>query len=222
MFKSRARAINVPQYEHGRLAGVLAAHWGNDAFDRPALHWPGFVQGVTLHDWHYGPIDNLPILEMDEAAWLEVVQRGVAHRFDDPTTDIVAKLHIKRLLGDRVSPAVAALREQIEARVAERLPDSGATRAQFEWADRIMAFCDDVAFHYSFERPRTLTTTLYADVAATVPTTITYIIGPAGTVTVTPWPFGRPSFSGLIVGYERPGYPETLTPRVIPYHFTEK
>ena len=34
MFRSKARPIVIPQYEHGRLAGTLAQHWGNDHFDR--------------------------------------------------------------------------------------------------------------------------------------------------------------------------------------------
>lgn len=63
MFKSKIRSIIIPQYEHGRLAGTVASLWGNDDFARPVIDFASFVQGVALHDWHYGPIDNLPIGE---------------------------------------------------------------------------------------------------------------------------------------------------------------
>jgi hypothetical protein len=45
-----------------------------------------------------------------------------------------------------------------------------------------------------------------------------YAISAAGEIKVEPWPFAVLSFSGLIIGYERGGYPDRLEPRVIPYH----
>ena len=50
MFKSKVRPINIPQYEHGRLAGIFALLWGNEAFDRPEFNFDSFVQGVALHE----------------------------------------------------------------------------------------------------------------------------------------------------------------------------
>jgi hypothetical protein len=52
MFKSKVRPIAIPQYEHGRLTGTLAAMWGNDDIDRPVIDFASFVRGVALHDWH--------------------------------------------------------------------------------------------------------------------------------------------------------------------------
>ena len=98
MFKSKVRPIVISQYEHGRLAGTLAAMWGNDDFDKPVIDFTSFVWGVTLHDWHYGVVDNVPIGEANEADWLAMVRKGVDHWFDDPITDIVTKLHMRRLL----------------------------------------------------------------------------------------------------------------------------
>jgi hypothetical protein len=45
-----------------------------------------------------------------------------------------------------------------------------------------------------------------------------YAISAAGEIKVEPWPFAVLSFSGLIIGYERGGYPDRLEPRVIPFH----
>ena len=61
MFKSKTRPLVLPQSEHARLAGLLAYHWGNADFDRPALDFASFVKGVAEHDRGYGVYDNAPI-----------------------------------------------------------------------------------------------------------------------------------------------------------------
>lgn len=217
MFKSKTRRIVFPQYEHDHLAGALAANWGNDLFDRPALHFDAFVQGVLLHDWQYRLLDNLPIIEAPEADWMAVTRDGVYHRFADPVTDIVVKLHIKRLLSFDESAERTALKEEIERQVAERLRESGFTRAQFEWADRITRFCDQVAFDFCFEQPvqRSLPICPRVDSAATVE--VTYTIGDNGVIKVAPWPFGLPTLTGAIIAYRRDGYPDELTPQSVLY-----
>ena len=55
MFKSKQRAIVITQHEHGRLAGMLAANWGNARFAKPSINFDSFVKGVTFHDRGYGP-----------------------------------------------------------------------------------------------------------------------------------------------------------------------
>ncbi len=153
MFKSKVRPVNIPHYEHSRLAGIFASNWGNQDFDIPLVDNLAFVQGVALHDWHYSPIDNLPLGESSEADWLEIVRKGVEHRYSNPTTDIVAKLHIKRLLSNAQSLEAENLAELIEVKIAERLPQTSYTRDQFEWTDKITAFCDFLSFDFSFEEP---------------------------------------------------------------------
>lgn len=218
MFKSKVRPVNVPHYEHSRLAGIFASLWGNQDFERPIIDNIAFVQGVALHDWHYSPIDNLPLGEASEAEWLEVVRKGVEHWYADPTTDIVAKLHIKRLLSNAQSLEAENLSESIEVRITERLPQTIFTREQFEWADKITAFCDFLSFDYCFEEPVRKTRSVYTNVNSNEAKPITYWIKPGGEITVEPWPFSISSFSGMIIGYERPGYPERLQPIVMPYY----
>ena len=87
MFKSKIQPLIIPQYEHGRMSGILAAHWGNDAFDRPAIDFDRWVAGVAFHDWHYGVLDNLPILEASETAWVALTRRAVVEHFDDPIVE---------------------------------------------------------------------------------------------------------------------------------------
>lgn len=59
MFKSKVRPVDVPNYEHSRLAGIFASYWGNQDFDKPVLDNAAFVEGVALHDWHYSPRNRL-------------------------------------------------------------------------------------------------------------------------------------------------------------------
>jgi len=218
MFKSKVRPINIPHYEHSRLAGIFASFWGNQDFERPVIDNIAFVQGVALHDWHYSPIDNLPLGEASEDEWLEVVCKGVEQSYSNPTTDIVAKLHIKRLLSNAQSLEAENLAELIEVRITERLPQTNITREQFEWADKITAFCDFLSFDYCFEEPVQKTRSVYSNINEKKEKPITYWIKPGGEIMVEPWPFNISSLSGMIFGYERSGYPERLQPIVLPYH----
>lgn len=218
MFRSKARPIVITQYEHGRLAGTLASLWGNERFDRPGLDFGAFVEGVTLHDWGYGLVDDVPIREASEADWLTVVRKGIANRFDHPITDIVTKLHLRRLLALDISPVREALIEEIDGLVANRLPESGRTRAEFDWADKITRFCDNVAFDFSFEAPVERTYPISPRVDSNDETAVSYKLRHDGDVLIEPWPFSEPSFSGIVIGYQRESFPGNLIPVVIPYH----
>jgi len=217
MFRSKVRPIVIPQYEHDRLAGILAQHWGNESFDRPAMNFTTFAQGVALHDWHYGFGDNHPIGSADEAAWLVIARKGMAMRLDDPISDIVAKLHLRRLLSYHDSPERRTMMAQIDDYVSRLLPETGHSRAEFDWADTITRFCDNIAFDFSFETPcekRVMVGNRKVDEQKTI---ITYEIKPSGEVIVAPWPFAVPFISGSILGYQAEGYPEDLQPLVVPF-----
>lgn len=215
MFQSKTRLRIITQSEHERLAGTFANLWGNQEFERPALDFDAFVQGVALHDWHYGVIDTLPIGGSNEDEWLTMVQKGVTIRFDNPVTDIVAKLHIRRLLSGGSSPQALAMIERIDQRIAERLPETGFTRQQFERADRITRFCDHLAFDFCFEEPAEGTLGVYASSSASEETPITYTILPGGRISISPWPFSASTVTGIVMSYRADDYPETLTPEII-------
>ncbi len=222
MFKSKTRSIIIPQSEHGRLSGMLASLWGNGAFDRPALDFAAFVDGVILHDWNYGLVDTLPIMEAGESEWLAMARRGVEHTFENPITDIVVKLHLKRLLNSHDYPERQKLARVIDAHVASRLSQTGLILADFEWADKITRFCDMVAFDFSFEQPTTETIDLYARHDTDQMTPVTYEIKPSGEIQIDPWPFSVPCYSGFIFGYQREGYPDKLCPTIIEFHLFPK
>jgi hypothetical protein len=220
MFRSKVRPIIIPQYEHGRLSGTLAALWGNQDFDRPALDFASFVHGVTFHDWHYGLVDNLGIGEASQDEWLDLVCKGVEYWFEDPVSDIVAKLHLQRLLQERDSPKITEFLKHIEARIIERLQQTRFSIEPFEWADRITACCDQIAFDFSFEIPIRASVKVFARRSAEEATDISYEIRQDGEIAVDPWPFGVDSFQGILTGYQVEGYPEKLMPEII--HFNGK
>ncbi len=217
MFRSKKRPLIIPQYEHGRMAGFLAQNWGNETFDRPALDFAAFVQGVTLHDWHYGFADNWPITGLDEEAWMMIANLGVKMHLENPISDIIAKMHLRRLMSYRPASAERrTLTTQIDRIIADRLPETEHERAVFEWTDKITRICDFVVFHFAFER----TTTVCSRVDSDQETEITYQINGEGLITVDPWPFSAPDLNGIIIGYEAQGYPQDLKPQALPFQIT--
>lgn len=215
MFRSKIRPINLPQYEHAKLAGNLAAHWGNDHFPRPPIDFTGFVNGVTLHDWNYRTLDNSPILGMNDDERLALFRKGVAYHFEDATTDIVVLLHLRRLLGWWGTAESQPLIFQIDERIAARVMETENTLDQFYQTDTITNLCDIIAFHFGFEVEKEGQVAVYAGQNEKV--AVTYRIAPNEPITIDPWPFAVPNFSGLLIAYERDGYPDTLRPVVLPY-----
>ena len=216
MFRSKILPVNITQYEHGRLAGHLALHWGNDSFDRPGIDFQSFVAGVTMHDWGYGLLDDVPIMEADESDWLQIMRRGIDIRWDDPDTDIIVKLHIRRLLSGQLTDMRENLVGQIDERVLRRLAESHYTMEQFLWIDRITCFCDTLALDFCFSN---LTQRLLPVVPrwnTTTSSTISYEIRESGKIVVTPWPFSVTGMAYSVIGYRRRGYPDELVPELLP------
>ncbi len=200
------------------MSGILAAHWGNDAFDRPALDFDRWVTGVVFHDWQYGILDNLPILESSETAWLALTRRAVVDHFDDPVVDIVAKLHVRRLLGGMVSDTRAEMIQQIDEHVDARLAESGYSLDAFRRADRITRLCDNIAFDFAFGHEQTEQAGVFARQTDEAETTIQYTLHPNGQIIIDPWPFGVPTISSFITAFAADGYPDVLKPQLL--HFT--
>ncbi|MGB7757820.1 MAG: DUF3891 family protein [Salinisphaera sp.] len=214
MFRSHHRDRILPQFEHSLFSGLLAWHWGNADFDRPALDFDAFARGVALHDWHYGPLDNHPLGEYDEAEWQAIAERGVAMRYEDPVTDAVAKRHLRRLIGSPDAPQVRALADRLNDLIAVRRAETPYSESDFEWADRITRFCDTVAFDLGFENLGPRHAGVVAQRNDTRETPVTYAIEPSGMIRFHPWPFDCDRFSMPVTAYRGTGYPDRLEPLV--------
>ncbi|MFW5771939.1 MAG: DUF3891 family protein [Phototrophicaceae bacterium] len=217
MFRSKRRDVIVPQWEHARLSGMLAALWGGGVFERPALDFDSFVLGVTFHDRDYGFIDAYPLQGMAPEDWLAVKRGHLEQRLDDPIAEAVAVMHMRRLLtyapteDDALRRATEQLKAAADDRIAGAVAASGHPQADFAFADRITAFCDAVAFDFAFEAPADGTVKVFATRADAQPTELRYRIS-GGVINVDPWPFAVDTAAGFVLGYQATGYPDNLQP----------
>jgi hypothetical protein len=207
MFRSRSRDVVFPQAEHARLAGAIARAWGNDRFPRPPFPFDSFVAGVALHDRGYGELDDDPIGGgMPPARWVEIQLAGAEPRGDDPVVDLVAAMHILRLMTPPESDEERAARERVGS-IVPRLRDAArVTEADAEEADRITQVCDTVAFDFPWEEP-----------ASGVVNGIAYELDGEGTIALDPWPLAVPRLPGFVFAYRAGRYPSQLEPVLVPF-----
>jgi uncharacterized protein DUF3891 len=201
VFRSETRPVVYPQLEHSRLAGAIAAAWGNDEISRPPLPFDSFVRGVAEHDRGYGELDDDPIGGVAEERWLDIQRRGLAIRDGDAVVDVVAAFHIRRLVGDEGSELRRAAAGEFDGIVAERLETAGVARADAEAADVVTNLCDRIAFDLSCE----------TETSGTVGG-FTYTTSRDGVATIAPWPLGERELDVTVTGYEADGYPRELRP----------
>jgi hypothetical protein len=219
MFQSKQRAIVVPQWEHARLAGAIAYHWGNDHMAPPPLDRDAFALGVTFHDRGYGRMDNMPIGGVDESIWLATQQRGINMRSDDVIVDTVALMHIRRLLSYNSGADVEAVTQSAETRIAQNIAQTAYTRQDFENADSITRTCDMISFRFCFEDNITYEekAVFNGDENVTIQVDVR-----DGHINLHPWTLSVPELRGFILGYEQVGYPDHLRPVILPYTVTPK
>jgi hypothetical protein len=197
-FHSRRRRIVFPQADHARFAAVFALAWA----EPPELPFASFVRGVADHDRGYGEHDDYDIDTVDDATWVEIQRRGFAPRGEDAVVDLVAAMHVRRLLSHNDPVATADADTVIES----LLPLAGVTREQADAADAITNICDVISFQFCFEAPSEREVRGYRVVTD----------GEAG-IGVDPWPFRVPELVGLVTAFELDGYPERLVPVVVPF-----
>lgn len=220
MFRSKVRNLIIPQMEHSRLAGTIAALWGNDQFDRPPFHFDSFVAGVTFHDHGHGYFDLDEIGGMAPVEELASMRRLVEHRLDDPIADTVADFHILRLLYlNKVWPPLI---EACERQIAAGIEATGISRDQYEWANRITWLCDNISFDLCFEEPvqAEIEVSPRKNQAETV--LISYEIDRQGHIIIEPWPLRVETYEGFILGYETAVYPAELKPVMVHYVLSQR
>lgn len=220
MFRSKIRNLIIPQMEHSRLAGTIAALWGNDNFDKPTFSFASFVAGVTLHDHGHGYFDMDDIGAMSPEEELGPMSRLVNHRFDDPIIDTVANFHILRLL--HLDEAWHHLIEECERQVAAGIAETKISRERYEWANGITWVCDNVSFDFCFEEPRQAKIEVSPRTDGDDTVTVSYHIERQGKIVIDPWPLKVDSYEGFILGYEADGYPDKLKPVMVHYLLSKR
>jgi hypothetical protein len=199
---SKRRAVVFPQAEHARLAGTLALAWQ----ERPPLPFESFVRGVADHDRGYGELDNDELGAIESEPWVAIQRRGFAPRGEDAVVDLVAAMHVRRLLSSQDDEHERAAFAEVDALMPSLLDAAGASVDEADEADRITNVCDRIALLFCIEEPADGEVRGHA-----------YALDGLGGITIDPWPLAVTRLVGLVAGYAAEGYPEKLVPVVTPF-----
>jgi len=202
MFRSKRRPLIFTQADHARFAATIALNWR----ERPALPFDSFVRGVADHDRGYGEHDDAEIGVVDNVRWVEIQRAGFRPRGEDPVVDLVAALHIRRLLSPPEDELELAALAELDELLPTLVSAAGVTREAAEAADAVTNVCDRIAFAFPFEEPAT------GEARG-----IAYRLDGQGVVEVDPWPLDVPVLRGLVPAFEADGYPGQLAPTVVPF-----
>src|SRR6266852_4184074 len=142
MFKSKVDTKIIPQAEHQRLAGTIATLWGNNQFDFPHLPYESYVKGVLFHDRGYGYFDDVSIGEVEYDVWESILRKGLYDSYGDSVTDVVACLHIKRLVQRSSKRTNDILLHEAEEIINKYIIDNNLDFDELLWADKITDLCD--------------------------------------------------------------------------------
>lgn len=216
MFKSSQRAILFPQSEHLRLVGALAYHWGNADFDLPQTSRATLVAGMAFHDRAYGYLDMHAIGEIGEQDWLEIARRGFGMSFTDPAADIIARMHILRLVKQRPISTAPGLAEEMEQALGEQIEQAGFSRDLFQRIDRITNFTDRISFEFCFERPAEGKLAVFPRNNNDEEVELSYRIA-GEKIELDPWPLDVGEVTGYLSAFREAGYPHRLDPVIVPY-----
>ncbi len=216
MFKSKQRPIAIPGWEHQKLAGTLALLWGNADFERPPVAFESFLAGVGLHDRAYGPLDNLPIGELAEEQWLALTRGGFEMAWSDPIADLIAKMHLQRLVSYRDAPARQApgRRDGAGDPGADPARRLGCRCLRADRSDHQSVRPDRVRCLLRGASRRRRAHLSHNDRDEEI--VVRYRIEDS-TIQVAPWPFAVDRHQGYLVGYQLDGYPAVLEPVVLTY-----
>lgn len=198
MFRS-PRGLIVPQAEHARMAGAIAAVWG---LPQP-LPFGSLVRGVTLHDRGYGELDNDEIGVVAPERWVAIQRRGFDDRSGDAVVDLLVALHSRRLIGDDEQPARVELAREIDASLPELRAAAGVGEEEARTADGVTELCDRLSFVFCSGEP-----------ASGEAGGIRYRYDGEETIGVDPWPLAVPWLCGVVGAFVADGYPERLAPAV--------
>ena len=217
MFKSPQRGLIITQQEHARLAYQLAAAYGNDDFDLPDLPIDSFLTGVLFHDRGFGLMDEHEIGGMDAKEHLEVLRKGALEAYSDPVADLVARFHIRRLLGNKNYPSRDKVGANLDGLIDTVLHTHTLERTIFERTDRITKLCDSMSFDFCQELIRQQETSVFPRNDRSETTRIRHRTASLSRMAASPWPFKPKTINGHVLGYKPQGYPARLEPVLIPY-----
>src|SRR5579871_3676644 len=132
------RLVCVPQYEHGRVAGTLAEHWGNERFRMGAPPEP-LILAARRHDDGWHALDDVPALNREECRPAHFLEIPLAHSIaayaggvedvyrEDERAGVLVSMHWSGLYSGRFGLQGTPPLEAAAARAAA-CPDRKSTR----------------------------------------------------------------------------------------------
>ncbi|BCM89600.1 hypothetical protein IAD21_01447 [Abditibacteriota bacterium] len=219
MFKAKHSDLVITQYEHLKLSGALALHWGNTEFELSPCHFESFVKGIALHYRGYGFFDTLAIGEVSEDEWLDVSRKSFFGECDEKVADLVIKHHILRLVArsNRYSPQVQTLLQQMNDSISGSVRAAHLDEKLFAFIDRITDLCDKISFDFCFQNYGTGVVEVQRRFADADSVQVKYTIEAGNTIKISPWPLSVAQYRGYIVAYNSMGFPEKLEPQILDY-----
>jgi hypothetical protein len=143
----------VDQNEHGRLAGDIAARWGNDRFAQPARRDSTLI-AAAMHDDGWREADAVPLfnleehrplhfLEIDMSEHVPLYRRGVERVSErDPYAGLLVSMHWTGLYRGRWGLQSGGVFRAGEVSAATRLQDEAVEEQERRWIEikRELAF----------------------------------------------------------------------------------
>ena len=218
MFRSKKRDIIFTQFEHGKLAGHLAQHWGNTQFSQPNIPIVSFVSGITLHDFGYGMLDTHSIGNMSNKERRQTLTNMIHVQLPDPIADLIGKYHTLRLIRWLKN---ADLEQACLAKIDATLSQIDIPHEIFQRVDRITNLCDSIAFAFCFEKAAAGQVAVFKNFTEENLTPISYQIR-GSHITVDPWPFSTDAIHSSIIAFHSNTYPHKLKPILVPFSVVRK
>lgn len=212
MFRHKQENIIIPQFEHLKMVGLLAQHWGNAEFSLPELPREDFITACYTHDLGFGTISNdtYEIGNMSKQQRIEVVKKCVSVEFANDITRMIVARHFLRLLSFG-SYDFPELRELLNHKIDDLKQKIDIAKQVFNHVDTIIDLLDAISFDFSSGVSSDYTVNVFQDSQSEKQIEMGYTIQNS-IITLNHWPFSVNQIKGAIIAYQAEGYPNKLVP----------
>jgi len=142
--RRKDKLVLVDQNEHGRLAGEMCGHWGNERFAAPARPESARV-AAAMHDEGWREADAAPLFNDEESRPLHFLEinmldhvplygRGVERVYElDPYAGLLVSMHWTGLYRSRWGMQTGAVGFKPGATAVEKLQDETVDHEERRW-----------------------------------------------------------------------------------------
>lgn len=132
------------------------------------------------------------------------------------------KFHILRLEEDNPDADIKALMDDLKQRIDSIIKVNNFNRADFEFADKVTQFCDDIFFDFCLGESNTGSVAVQPKHHSSNIIEISYEITNESSIIIDPWLFKVDEYESVIFGYKRELYPDRLKPVSFQFKMSRK